>query len=150
MISGLGRIATPLFATLCFLFLAAGIRSTGLAHAISGACRPLLDVAPIQAMLIVAAFTALLTQSYSASVAILIPFLEAVVESGADPMAAGLAAASGGALMQYFLTGGPVSALATIIPVIPGSDLKTANHFQRPSILFGVLVALVITTLLGF
>ena len=59
--------------------------------------------------------------------------------------AAAFAAASGASLIQYFLTGGPVAALATVIPVIPGSDLKGANAFQRPSILFGCLVAFLIT-----
>ena len=58
------------------------------------------------------------------------------------------AAASGASLIQYFLTGGPVAALATVIPVIPGSDLKSANAFQRPSILSGCLVAFVITAIL--
>ena len=149
MIAGVSRIATPLFATISFLFLAAVIRSTGLAHTISEACHPMLNVAPVQAMLILASITALLTQSYAASAAIVIPFLEAVIEAGADPMAAGLAAAGGAALMQYFLTGGPISALATIIPVIPGSELKAANRFQCPSILSGVLVALIISALLN-
>ena len=63
-------------------------------------------------------------------------------------LAAAFAAASGASLIQYFLTGGPVAALATVIPVVPGSNLKQANLFQRPSILFGCLVALIITILL--
>ena len=64
---------------------------------------------------------------------------------GERDFAAAFAAASGASLIQYFLTGGPVAALATVIPVIPGSDLKGANAFQRPSILFGCLVAFLIT-----
>ena len=71
-----------------------------------------------------------------------------VLGTGADPFAAAFAAASGASLIQYFLTGGPVAALATVIPVVPGSNLKQANLFQRPSILFGCLVALIITILL--
>ena len=42
-----------------------------------------------------------------------------------------------------------MAALATVIPVIPGSELKPANLFQRPSILFGLLVALGISSLLS-
>lgn len=80
-----------------------------------------------------------------ASVSVLIPFLQVVLDTGADPFAAAFAAASGAALIQYFLTGGPVAALATVIPVVEGSDLKTANAFQRPSIIFGCLVAFLIT-----
>ena len=70
--------------------------------------------------------------------------LEFIVASP-KAFASAFAAASGAALIQYFLTGGPVAALSTVIPVIPGSDLKTANAFQRPSILFGSFVALLIT-----
>jgi hypothetical protein len=51
--------------------------------------------------------------------------------------------------MQYFLTGGPVAALATVIPVIPNSDLRTANRFQRPAILSGLAVAFIVTLVLG-
>jgi hypothetical protein len=100
-------------------------------------------------MLLVAALTATMTQSYAASAAIILPFLQVVLNTGASPIASGLAAAAGGALMQYFLTGGPVAALATVIPVIPNTDLKTANRFQRPSIIFGLLAALIVTTLVN-
>ena len=68
------------------------------------------------------------------------PFLQVVLAAGADPLTAACAAAGGSAVMQYFLTGGPVAALSTVIPVIPGSDLKTANRFQRPAMLFGLFV----------
>ena len=71
-----------------------------------------------------------------------------MLAAGGDPFASAFAAASGAALIQYFLTGGPVAALATVIPVIPGSELKAANAFQRPSILAGSATALVITILL--
>ncbi|WP_230460414.1 hypothetical protein [Sansalvadorimonas verongulae] len=47
--------------------------------------------------------------------------------------------------MQYYLTGGPVAALATVIPVIKGSDLKEANQFQRPSMLFGMVLLLAVS-----
>jgi hypothetical protein len=149
MLAGVGKIATPLVATIGFLFLSTVIRNIGLVKIISDAINPVLSVAPVQIMLLVAALTATMTQSYGASAAVIIPFLQVVLKTGADPMAAGLAAAAGGALMQYFLTGGPVAALATVIPVIPNTDLKTANRFQRPSIILGLLAALIVTTLVN-
>jgi len=59
--------------------------------------------------------------------------------------AAAFAAAAGASLMQYFLTGGPVAALAAVIPIVPGSDLTLANRFQRPSILAGLAWALLLS-----
>lgn len=149
MMNGVSKIAVPLVATIGFLFMSTVIRNIGLVQIVSDFINPVLSVAPIQIMLLVAALTALLTQSYGASAAIILPFLQVVLKTGADPFAAALAAAAGGALMQYFLTGGPVAALATVIPVIPGSDLKIANRFQRPSILFGLFVAFVVVTLVN-
>lgn len=102
MMKGVSLIATPLVATIGFLFMSTVIREIGM------------------------------------------------VQTGADPFASAFAAASGCSLIQYFLTGGPVAALSTVIPVIPGSDLKGANAFQRPSILFGCLVAFIITACLAF
>jgi hypothetical protein len=150
MLAGVGKIATPLVATIGFLFLSTVIRNIGLVKIISDAINPVLSVAPVQIMLVVAILTATMTQSYGASAAIIIPFLQVVLKTGADPMAAALAAASGGALAQYFLTGGPVAALATVIPVIPDTDLRTANRFQRPSIVFGMLTALAVSTVCSF
>ena len=149
MMQGVSKIAVPLVATIGFLFMSTVIRNIGLVQVVSNLINPILSVAPVQIMLLVAALTALLTQSYGAAAAIILPFLQVVLKTGADPFAAALAAAAGGALMQYFLTGGPVAALATVIPVIPGSDLRTANRFQRPSILFGLLTALVVVTLVN-
>ncbi len=63
-----------------------------------------------------------------------------MLATGADPLLTACAAAGGSAVWQYFLTGGPVAALSTVIPVIPGSDLKTANRFQRPAMAFGFVV----------
>lgn len=143
-------IATPLVATIGFLFMSTVIRQIGLVDTISGLAAPILTVSPVLVMFGVAFVTAFLCQSYAASVAVLVPFLQVVLQTGADPFASAFAAASGAALIQYFLTGGPVAALATVIPVVPGSDLKTANAFQRPSILFGCLVSLVISIILSF
>jgi hypothetical protein len=150
MLAGVGKIATPLVATIGFLFLSTVIKNIGLVDLLSKAIGPVLSMAPVQIMLLVAALTATMTQSYGASAAVIIPMLQVVLKTGVDPMAAGLAAAAGGALMQYFLTGGPVAALATVIPVIPNTDLRTANRFQRPSILAGLIIAFILTTALSF
>ncbi len=150
MISGVARIATPIVAIISFLFLSTVIRNIGLVDILSNILSPVLSVAPVQVMWLVAALAGLLTQSYSASTPVIIPFLQAVLAAGANPMAAAIAAGGGAAIAQYYLTGGPLSALPPVISVIPGTDLKTANRFQRPSILFGIIMAFVVSTLLSF
>ena len=149
MLDGVSKIATPLVATIGFLFMSGTIRAVGLTDVIANFIGPVLHFAPIQIMLLVAALTALLTQSYGASAAVVVPMLQVVLKTGADPLAAAVAAAGGASLMQYFLTGGPVAALATVIPVIPGSELRAANRFQRPAILIGVAVVFCITLALS-
>ena len=149
MLDGVSKIATPLVATIGFLFMSGTIRAVGLTDVISNLIGPALHAAPIQIMLVVAALTALLTQSYGASAAVVVPMLQVVLKTGADPLAAAVAAAGGASLMQYFLTGGPVAALATVIPVIPGSELRAANRFQRPAILTGLAVVFCITLAIG-
>lgn len=148
MLEGVSKIATPLVATIGFLFMASVIKSIGLASLIGQTFLPFLQIAPLQSMLIVSALTGLVTQSNAASAAIIIPFLQATIGIGADPFSAAVVAAGGSAIMQYYLTGGPVAALATVIPVIPGSTLKLANKFQRPSMLFGLFVLFIISFLL--
>ena len=145
MMEGLARISTPLFATVAFLFMSAVINEIGLVNIISDTLEPLLRFGPIQIMLLVSALTGLITQSNGASGAIVIPFLQVVIAAGADPFAAAVAAAGGCAIMQYFLTGGPVAALSTVIPVIPGSDLKNANKYQRPMLLIALCALFIIT-----
>lgn len=145
MMTGVNRIATPLFATIAFLFMSTVINKVGLVSLLSNWFAPYLKVAPIQIMLLVSALTGLVTQSNAASAAIVVPFLQIVLQAGVDPFAAAVAAVGGCAIMQYFLTGGPVSALATVIPVIPGSELKAANRFQRPSILLGLFITFIFT-----
>ncbi len=149
MMQGVGLIATPLVATIGFLFMSTVIKQIGLVDTISNFAAPMLTFSPVIVMFAVAFVTGFMTQSYAASVAVLVPFLQVVLGTGADPFAAAFAAASGASLIQYFLTGGPVAALATVIPVVPGSSLKPANAFQRPSILFGCFVALCITICLS-
>ena len=148
MLEGVGKIATPLIATIGFLFMSSVIRNVGLVDLIANTTARIIQNAPIQTMLLISALTGLLTQSYGASAAVVIPMLQVVLKLGVDPLSAAVAAAGGASLMQYFLTGGPVAALATVIPVIPGSELRTANKFQRPSILVGLGVVFCITLLL--
>ena len=148
MMKGVSLIATPIVATIGFLFMSTVIKQIGLVQTMSDAVGPILSVSPVLILFGVAFLTGFLTQSYAASVSVLVPMLQVVLQTGADPFAACFAAASGASLIQYFLTGGPVAALATVIPVVPGSDLKTANAFQRPSILAGCLVAFIITVIL--
>ena len=148
MLKGVEKIATPLVATLGFLYMSAVIKNIGIVDNMAGLLAPVLAVAPIQTMLLVSVITGTLTQSNGASAAVVVPFLQIVLGSGADPFAAAVAAAGGCALMQYFLTGGPVAALSTVIPVVPGSDLKGANRFQRPSILAGVAFLFILSFVL--
>jgi hypothetical protein len=148
MLNGVSRIATPIVATIGFLFMSSVIKNIGLASLIADIFMPFLKIAPLQSMLLVSAFAGLITQSNSASAAISLPFLQAVLSVGADPFTAACMAAGGGAVMQYFLTGGPIAALATTVPVIPGSELKTANRFQRPAMLFGILILFILSILL--
>ncbi|WP_418626602.1 hypothetical protein [Anaerosinus sp.] len=145
MLQGVTKIATPLIATIGFLFMSGVMNKIGLVSVISDVLGPIVSVAPIQVMLLVSALTGFFTQSNGASAAIVVPFLQVVLATGADPLAAACAAAGGAAIMQYFLTGGPVAALSTVIPVVPGSELKAANRFQRPAMLFGLTVLFVIT-----
>ncbi|UMZ72951.1 SLC13 family permease [Natranaerofaba carboxydovora] len=149
MLEGAKRVATPLVATIGFLFMSSVIENIGLPDLLSVWFDPVLSVAPIQTMFIVSALAGFVTQSKGASAAIVVPFLGIVLNTGVDPLTAAAAAAGPAALMQYFLTGGPVAALATAIPVVPGSELKPANKFQRPSILGGLAVLFVITLLMG-
>ena len=147
MLNGVGRIATPLVATIGFLFMSAVINNIGMADAIANLFSPIMTVAPLQSMLIVAGIASFITQSNGASAAISIPFLQAVMLAvpEASPLGLAVMAAGGGAIMQYYLTGGPVAALATVIPVIKGSELKEANLFQRPAMLFGMVLLLAVS-----
>ena len=106
----------------------------------------MLTHAPLQSMLLVSALAGLVTQSNAASVAITIPFLQAALSLGtASPLSLAVMAAGGSAMLQYYLTGGPVAALATVIPVIPNSELKAANKFQRPNMLFGLVILFILS-----
>jgi len=150
MLEGLSRITVPIFATVSFMYMSGVIAAVGLTTVVTNALGVYLEAYPILIMFIVGSIAGLITQSNGASAAIVIPVLTIVLQMpGVHPLTAAVAAAGGPAIMQYYLTGGPVAALATVIPVIPGSDLKLANRFQRPSILFGMLVLGIITAALS-
>ena len=93
MMNGVGLIATPLVATIGFLFMSTVIKQVGLVDTISTFAGPLLSFSPVVAMFAVAFITGFMTQSYAASVAVLVPFLQVVLGAGADPFAAAFAAA---------------------------------------------------------
>ena len=150
MLEGLTRITVPLFAIIAFLYMSAVILEIGLSALIGTALEPFLAFAPITMLFLVGALAGLITQSNSASIPIIIPFLALVMATtDVNPLAAAVAAAGGPAIMQYYLTGGPLAALATVIPIIPGSELKTANRFQRPSILVGIVVVYIFAIVLN-
>lgn len=140
MLEGVKRVAVPLIATLGFLFMSSVIQNVGIVDIMADWFDPLLTYSPVLVMLAVSALAGLVTQSNAASAAIVIPFLTIVLQYDVSPLAAAAAGAGGCAIMQYYLTGGPVAALSTTVPVVPGSDLKLANKFQRPSILGGLAV----------
>ena len=161
MMAGLTRITVPLFATVAFLFMARIVSEVGLIDilvrseggvVVGGALYGAMAAGPLVLLLImffVGSFAGLVTQSNGASIPFILPVLMAILAAGVNPVAAAVAAAGGPAIMQYYLTGGPVAALSTVIPIIPGSDLKLANKFQRPSILIGMAVLFIIVVFLG-
>ena len=124
------------------------INKIGLVGIISDLMGPLATISPIYSMLFVSALAGFITQSNAAAVAIDVPFLQVVLAAGADPLTAACAAAGGSAVTQYYLTGGPVAALSTVIPVVKGSNLKDSNKFQRPAMLFGLLVLFILVSIL--
>lgn len=106
MMQGVSYIATPLVATIGFLFMSTVIRNIGMVDTMSELVGPLMDISPVLVLFGVSMLTGFMTQSYAASVAVLVPFLQVTLATGADPFAAAFAAASGASLIQYFLTGG--------------------------------------------
>lgn len=150
MLESVQRVAVPLIATIGFLYMSAVIGAIGITDLLGDWFEPLIDTAPIITLILVSAVSGLLTQPNSASAAIILPMLSIVMATGdVNPLAAAAAAAGPTAVMQYFLTGGPVAALATTIPVVPDSDLKLANKFQRPSQLVGLLFVSAVAIILG-
>ena len=149
MVDGVKMISVPFSAIIIFLFLSGVINNIGVIDTLKNWFEPILNTAPIALMYVVAMIAGIVTQSYTGSAAIILPFVTLVLGTGADPMATAVAAAAGGNIGQYYLTGGPVSGLNTITPVVPGSDLKRANLFQRPNHIVGMVVAALITAALA-
>lgn len=150
MLESVERVAVPLIATIGFLYMSGVIAAVGITDLLGGWFEPLIDATPIITLILVSAVAGLLTQSNSASAAIVLPMLTIVMAQGdVNPLGAAVAAAGPTAIMQYFLTGGPVAALATTIPVVPGSELKAANRFQRPSQLIGLVFVAAVAIILG-
>ncbi|MGO1948862.1 MAG: citrate transporter [Mycobacteriaceae bacterium] len=150
MLTSVQRIAIPLIAVVGFLFLSSTINAIDIDELLIDWAEPLIETAPIVTMIVVSAVAGFLTQSNAASAAIIVPVATIIAtHGGVDPLALAVAAAGPTAVTQYFLTGGPVAALSTTIPVVPGSDLKAANRFQRPSPLVGLAVVVVIALVLG-
>lgn len=145
MIQGVKMISVPFVATVVFMFLSGVINNTGVLELMSGVFKPLLDTHPVMLIFTVSLAAGVITQSYLASAAIIIPFATMVLGAGVDPLVVAVAACSGGNLGQYFLTGGPISGLNTVIPVVPGSELLRANKFQRPNIICGWIASAIIT-----
>lgn len=151
MLKSVERVAVPLIATIGFLYMSGVIGAIGITELLANWFDPLLGSAPIITMLLVSAIAGTLTQSNSASAAVILPVLTLVMAQGdVNPLAAAAAAVGPTAIMQYFLTGGPVASLATTIPVVPGSELKAANRFQRPSQLAGLLFVSIVAIVLSF
>ncbi len=150
MLKGVQRIATPLVATIGFLYMSNVMDKIGLVHIISALLEPVINFSPVLIMLLVSSIAGFLTQSNAAAAAIIIPFLKIVLAAGANPLAAACAAAGGSAVWQYYLTGGPVAALSTVVPVVPGSNLVAANKFQRPAMVFGFFVLLICVCVVNF
>ena len=149
MVDGVKMLSVPFSAIIIFLFLSGVINNIGVIDTLKNWFEPILNTAPIALMYVVAMIAGIVTQSYTGSAAIILPFVTLVLGTGADPMATAVAAAAGGNIGQYFLTGGPVSGLNTITLVVPGSDLKRANLFQRPNHIVGMAVAALITATLA-
>ncbi|MGV1004624.1 MAG: citrate transporter [Candidatus Nanopelagicales bacterium] len=151
MMESVKRVAVPLVATIGFLFMSGVIGAIGINDIMANLFEPALSAAPILTLALISAFAGLLTQSNSASAAIILPIVSMVIDYDPNISSLAVVAAACGptAIMQYFLTGGPVAALATVIPVVPRAELKLANRFMRPNLMLGLAVVVVISVLIG-
>ena len=145
MISGVGQIAIPIVAIISLMFMSGGVTQSGLVTTLADWVEPILDVAPVQILFIISALAGTMTQSFAASAPILLPFSQILMEMGVDPLAISFAAISGAAIMQLFLTGGALTALPVVAGVVPGTDQKTANRWQRPMLLVGLGISFLLT-----
>lgn len=142
MMSG---ISIPIMAALSLLFLASVMDRVGFTDAVVRLAKPFMMVAPIQILYIISALTGLLTQSSSASAAVVLPVTQAAIQMGCEPLDVTFAAVTGCAVMQLFMTGGAVTSLSLVVKVIPGTVQRDANLWQRPIILADAAVCFLMT-----
>jgi hypothetical protein len=145
MVSGVAQIAIPIVAIISLMYMSNVIGKIGLVTLVAEYVRPFIAVAPIQILLIISALAGTITQSNAASAPIVLPFVQIVLALGADPLATSFAAISGCAIMQLFLSGGALTALPVVAGVIPGTNQKLANLWQRPAMLVGLGVSFLLT-----
>lgn len=149
MIEGIKMIAIPVLAVISLMFLSTVVGRVGLIETLGQWVEPVLATAPVQILFIISALAGTMTQSFSASAPILLPFTQMVLDMGVDPVAASFAAISGAAIMQLFLTGGALTALPVVVGVVPGSLQREANRWQRPCLLTGLGISFILTFVIG-
>lgn len=145
MVSGVTQIATPIVAIISLMYMSNVIAKIGLVGIVAKHVGPYIALAPIQLLLIISAIAGTITQSNAASAPIVLPFVQIVMGLGAEPLAVSFAAISGCAIMQLFLSGGALTALPVVAGVIPGTNQKLANRWQRPCMLVGLGVCFILT-----
>lgn len=145
MVSGVAQIAIPIVAIISLMYMSNVIGKIGLVTLVAEHVKPYIAIAPIQILLIISALAGTITQSNAASAPIVLPFVQIVLALGADPLATSFAAISGCAIMQLFLSGGALTALPVVAGVIPGTNQRIANLWQRPAMLVGLGVSFLLT-----
>lgn len=145
MVSGVAQIAIPIVAIISLMYMSNVIGKIGLVTLVAEYVKPYIAIAPIQILLIISALAGTITQSNAASAPIVLPFVQIVLALGADPLATSFAAISGCAIMQLFLSGGALTALPVVAGVIPGTNQRIANLWQRPAMLVGLGVSFLLT-----
>ena len=145
MITGVAQIAIPITAIISLMFMSTVIAKVGLVDLIATYVKPYISFASIQILFIISCVAGLITQSNAASAPIILPFVQILISMGCDPMAVSFAGITGAAIMQLFLTGGALTALPVVAGVIPGTNQKLANRWQRPAMLVGVATCFVLT-----
>ena len=145
MISGVAQIAIPITAIISLMFMSTVISKIGLVTLIAQYVKPFISFAPIQILFVISCLAGLITQSNAASAPIILPFVQILLAMGYSPMSISFAGITGAAIMQLFLTGGALTALPVVAGVIPGTNQKLANRWQRPAMLVGIAVCFVMT-----
>ncbi|MDP9805736.1 di/tricarboxylate transporter [Trueperella bonasi] len=149
MVEGVKMIAIPVVAVISLMFLSTVVSRVGLIDTLGEWMAPVLEFAPVQILFIISAIAGTVTQSFSASAPIILPFTTLVLGLGADPVATSFAAISGAAIMQLFLSGGALTALPVVVGVVPGSNQREANKWQRPCLLIGLGISFLLTFVIG-